>query len=178
MSNSTVAKRYAIALFELAKEHKIIEQVEEELRVVQRVFEKELNLMTILKSPKLPINKKKEILKIAFANVNPFVLNTLMILVERHREDQITSVVYHFIELAHDKKGIAEAIAYSARPLTDEELKALSAAFAKKVGKKALLINNVVDSQLLGGVKLQIGNRIFDGSVRGKIERLERQLLG
>lgn len=76
------------------------------------------------------------------------------------------------------KKGIADAKVYTVRPLTEAEKEALSVSFAAKVGKKSLRIDNIVDTNLLGGIKLRIGNRIFDGSLRGKLERLERQLLG
>lgn len=99
-------------------------------------------------------------------------------MVERHREDEITGMVEHFLDLSDEQKGIAEAKVYSVRPLTDEERNALSATFAAKVGKQSLRIENIVDSNLLGGVKLRIGNKIFDGSLRGKLDRLERQLLG
>lgn len=177
MSNSTIAKRYALALFELAKEKELLDQFEEELRVVKRVLEMEPQLMVILKSPKISIGKKKDILKETFASVHPFVQNTLMILVERHREDYASEMTDQFIELANDARGIADANAYTVRPLSDDEQAALSEVFAKKVGKKSLRINNIIDSNLLGGVKLQIGNKIFDGSLRGKVERLERQLL-
>lgn len=177
MSHSTVAKRYAVALFELAEENNLLDQFEEELRVVKQVFELEPKLMEVLKSPKFPMEKKKEIVQNAFAKLHQYVLNTLMILIERHREDHISAVVNHYVELANEARGIAEANAYSVRALTEEEMEALSTSFAKKVGKKALRINNIIDSELLGGVRLQIGNKIFDGSIRGKIERLERQLL-
>ncbi|WP_026583386.1 F0F1 ATP synthase subunit delta [Bacillus sp. J33] len=178
MSNSTVAKRYALALFQLANEHQLLDQMEEELRAVKEVVNHNSDLKAVLKSPKLPIEKKKEILKGAFASVNTYVLNTLMILIERHREDHISDVADHFISLANDKKGIADAKVYTVRPLTEAEKDALSESFAAKVGKKSLRIDNIVDTNLLGGIKLRIGNRIFDGSLRGKLERLERQLLG
>ncbi|KON86120.1 ATP synthase F0F1 subunit delta [Sporosarcina globispora] len=178
MSNSTVAKRYALALFQLANEHQLLDQMEEELRAVKEVVNHNSDLKAVLKSPKLPIEKKKEILKGAFASVNTYVLNTLMILIERHREDHISDVADHFISLANDKKGIADAKVYTVRPLSEAEKEALSASFAAKVGKKSLRIDNIVDTNLLGGIKLRIGNRIFDGSLRGKLERLERQLLG
>lgn len=177
MTGSTVAKRYALALFQLANEHQLLDQMEEELRVVKDVVNHNTELKAVLKSPKLPIVKRKEILKDVFASVNTYVLNTLMILVERHREEQISDVADQFIHLANDERGIAEAKVYSIRPLTAMESEALSVSFATKVGKRSLRIDNIVDSNLLGGIKLRIGNRIFDGSLRGKLERLERQLL-
>ncbi|MDZ5471813.1 F0F1 ATP synthase subunit delta [Bacillus sp. 31A1R] len=177
MSNSTVAKRYALALFQLAKENQLLDQMESELRVVKEVVNNSDNLNAVLKSPKLSNEKKKEILKESFESFSVYVLNTLMILIDRHREDHISDVADHFIQLANDERGIAEAIVYTIRPLTEAERQALSESFATKFGKKSLRIDNIVDSNLLGGIKLRIGNRIFDGSLRGKLERLERQLL-
>ncbi|AGK56029.1 MAG: synthase subunit delta [Bacillus sp. (in: firmicutes)] len=178
MSNSAVAKRYAIALFQLSKEHQLLDQMEKELRIVKEVVTSTPGLTALLKSPKLSKEKKKEILTEAFSSVSPYVLNTLMIMIDRHREDNFTGLADQFIELANEERGIAEAKVYSIRPLTADESTAISSSFASKVGKKSLLIDNIVDSNLLGGVKLRIGNRIFDGSLRGKLERLGRQLLG
>ncbi|MEH7415884.1 F0F1 ATP synthase subunit delta [Neobacillus drentensis] len=177
MSNTMVAKRYASALFQITNEQQILNQVEEDLRVVKEVLEYNPDLKAVLKSSKLTIDKKKEIVKNAFASVNVYVLNTVLILVERHREDQIVEVTDQFLELANEAKGIADAEVYSARELTDAEREALSAAFAAKIGKKSLRIENIVDSNLLGGIRLRIGNRIYDGSLRGKLDRLERKLL-
>jgi len=177
MSNSMVAKRYASALFQIAKEQQILSTVEEELRVVKEVLQYNTDLKAVLKSSKLTIDKKKEVIKAAFVSINAYVLNTLLILIDRHREDEIVEVVDQFIELSNNEMGIAEAAVYSIRPLTDSERAAISTTFAAKVGKKSLRIENIVDSELLGGVKLRIGNRIYDGSLRGKLNRLERKLL-
>jgi F-type H+-transporting ATPase subunit delta len=177
MSNSMVAKRYASALFQIAKEQQLLSEVEEELRVVKEVLQYNPELKAVLKSSKLTNAQKKTILKTAFASVSVYVLNLLMILVDRHRENDIVDVVDQFIELSNDETGIAEADVYSIRPLSDGEREAISAVFAAKIGKKSLRIENFVDSNLLGGVKLRIGNRIYDGSLRGKLDRLERKLL-
>jgi F-type H+-transporting ATPase subunit delta len=178
MSNSAVAKRYALALFQLAKEKNLLDQIEKELRVVKDVVINTPELTALLKSPKLTKEKKKEILTEAFSSANPFVINTLKIMIDRGRSEHIGALADEFFALANEERGVAEAEVYSIRPLTEDETNALSSVFASKVGKKSLVIKNIVDSNLLGGVKLRIGNRIFDGSLRGKLERLERQLLG
>jgi F-type H+-transporting ATPase subunit delta len=177
MSNTMVAKRYASALFQIAKEQQILSQVEEDLRVVKEVLEYNADLKAVLKSSKLTIDKKKEIVKNAFASVNVYVLNTVLILIDRHREEQIVEVTDQFLELADEAMGIAEAQVYSVSALTEAQREALSATFAAKIGKKSLRIENIVDSNLLGGLRLRIGNRIYDGSLRGKLDRLERKLL-
>lgn len=178
MTGSIVAKRYALALFQIAQEQKILDQVGEELRVVKEVLFYNADIKAVLKSPKLSKDKKKEILGQAFASVNTYVLNTLLLMLDRHRQDEIIAVADEFIELVNEEKGIVEADVYSIRPLTEEERDVLSSAFAAKIDKKSLQIENIVDSDLLGGVKIRIGNRIYDGSLRGKLDRLERKLLG
>ncbi|OCA82399.1 F0F1 ATP synthase subunit delta [Bacillus sp. FJAT-27225] len=177
MSTSMIAKRYAMALFKLAKEHGLLDVIEEDLRVVREVFKSDNELNAVLKSPRLSLEQKKAIVKSAFNAVNPYVQNTLMILIDRHRENEIPGVADGYIEFANDARGIAEAKVYSVRPLSDEEKIALSASFAARVGKRALRIENIIDNDLLGGIKVRIGNRIFDGSLRGKLDRLERKLL-
>lgn len=177
MSNPLVAKRYALALFQIAKEHQILDAVEEELRAVKEVLQYNMDLKAVLKSSKLSIEKKKEILKEAFSSINVYVLNTFLLLVDRHREDEMVEVANQYIELVNNEMGIAEAEVYSVRPLTEQEREALSSTFAAKIGKKSLQIENFVDSDMLGGLKLRIGNRIYDGSLRGKLDRLQRKLL-
>jgi F-type H+-transporting ATPase subunit delta len=172
-----VAKRYALALFQIAKETSALGVIEEELRVVKEVVQYNPDLKVVLSSSKLSKEEKKEIIKAAFISVNVNVLNTLLILIDRHREDQIVDVANEFLELANNEMGIAEAKVYSTRELTDAEREGISSVFAKKVGKKSLKIENIVDSNLLGGIRLRIGNRIYDGSLRGKLDRLERKLL-
>lgn len=177
MSNSMVAKRYALALLQIAKETQTLEVMQEELRVVKEVVQFNPEIKVILNSSKLSIEKKKEIIKTVFSSVNVNVLNTLLILIDRHREDHIVDVANEFLELANNEMGIAEAKVYSTRELSDAEREAISTVFAAKVGKKSLKIENIVDSNLLGGIRLRIGNRIYDGSLRGKLDRLERKLL-
>ena len=178
MSKETVARRYAVALFQLAKEQHNLEQVEEEIRAVKLVFTENKQLLTILSHPKLAEKKKKSLLQEGFASVSTPVMNTLLLLIERHRENIITDMADEFIQLANENRGVADAIAYSVRLLSDQEKKALSEVFAKKVGRNSLRIENIVDNTLIGGIKLRIGNRIYDGSVSGKLARLERKLIG
>lgn len=178
MNGSMVAKRYALALFQIAREKQLLEKIEEELRVLKEVLYLNEELTAVLKSPKLSKEKKKEILSTSFSSLNPIILNTLLLMVDRHRQDEMIAVADTFIELANEERGIEEADVYSIRPLSDDEKAALSSSFAAKIGKKSLEIENIVDSNLLGGLKIRIGNRIFDGSLQGKLERLERQLLG
>ena len=101
-----VAKRYALALFQLVREQQLLDTVEEELRVVKEVFYVNEDLKAVLQSPKVSREKKKAILTNAFASVNTYVLNTLLLLVDRHRENEIMDVADEFSELANEDEGL------------------------------------------------------------------------
>jgi len=178
MIGSIVAKRYALALFQIANEKQLLDQMELELRTVREVTLNNDDFKALLKTPKISMENKKQMIKTIFAGLSEDVQNTIIILMERHREEEIAAVADHFIALANEAKGTADAIVYSARELTSEEAASISTTFAASIGKKSLQMNNIVDKSLIGGVKIQIGNRIYDGSVRGKLDRLERKLLG
>lgn len=174
----TVAKRYALALFQIAKENGQVDQLDGEIRVVRTLLTTSPEIYTFLKSPNISLEKKKEVVKEAFASTNTYIVNLLLLLIDRHREELIGSICDQFISFVNDEKGIADAKVYSVRSLTDEEKVAISATFAVRVGKRSLNIENIVDSNLLGGIKVRIGNQIFDGSLKGKLDRLQHKLLG
>lgn len=177
MSNSIVAKRYAVALFEICKEKNNLDTVVEEARTVTEVFSTNTELLSFLKHPKISFQQKKQLLSEAFTSISSEFKNTLMLMVESKRLDEIAQMAENFVELSNEAKSVADAQVYTTRALTDAEREAVSAAFAPKVGKKSLRIENIVDRDIIGGMKLRIGNRIFDGSISGKLSRLERQLL-
>ncbi|KIL49772.1 F0F1 ATP synthase subunit delta [Jeotgalibacillus soli] len=177
MRQSTVANRYAQALFELAQQHQQVETVEQDLRVVRDVFNQNPDFSLLLQSPKLTKEQKKQLIQQTFSGASTYVINVLCILIDRRRDEEVVAIADAFIELALAARGTAVAHVYSATKLSEADQAALSSAFAARVGKQSLQINNIVDSTLIGGLKLRIGNRIFDGSLRGKLNRLERELL-
>ncbi|MES0856756.1 F0F1 ATP synthase subunit delta [Geobacillus sp. G4] len=178
MNQEVIAKRYASALFQIALEQGQLDRIEEDVRAVRQALAENGEFLSLLSYPKLSLDQKKALIREAFADVSTPVQNTLLLLLERHRFGLVPELAEQFLALVDDARGIAKAAAYSARPLTDEELRALSDVFAQKVGKQTLEIENIIDPELIGGVKLRIGNRIYDGSVSGQLERIRRQLIG
>lgn len=104
------------------------------------------------------------------------VVNTLKMLVERHRTAIIPSIIEQLNHLANNAKGIAEATAYSVRPLSEEELDQIGQTFANRLNKNAVKLKNKVDPSILGGIKIRVRNTIYDGSVSGKLKRMERNI--
>ncbi|MFD1020093.1 F0F1 ATP synthase subunit delta [Thalassobacillus hwangdonensis] len=177
MSEAVVSKRYAQALFQLGQERNIMDTLEQELLTVREVWATNKKFTTFLQHPKVTISKKKTVLSDVFQGFSKEVVHTLHLLADRHREEIIPEVIAHFITLVNESKGIAEAKVYSVRELSEEEKVQISSVFAQKLGKNQLKITNIIDPSILGGIKLRIGNRIYDGTVKGKLERMERKLV-
>src|SRR5690625_7470436 len=78
------------------------------------------------------------------------------------------SIIYHFIQMVNDAKGNAEVTVYSVRALSSAEKAELETNFAKRFNKQSIELQNEIDSTLLGGLKIRVGNTIYDGSVQGK----------
>lgn len=173
---TVIAKRYASALYEVVGQQNL-DQVEAELRLVKSVMDENHDIQKLLNHPKISAVQKKQILKDSIGSeVSAPVLNTVFLLVDRNRQGIIAEMAGQFIKLANESRGIADATVYSVRLLTEAEKSRLEQTFAKRVGKQRLRIENIIDQSLVGGIRIRIGNRIFDGSIRGKLERIERQL--
>ncbi|MGN8646399.1 F0F1 ATP synthase subunit delta [Gracilibacillus sp. HCP3S3_G5_1] len=176
MSKTNVAKRYAEALFQIGQEKETIDFLETELATVKEVFQTNKAFLPFLQHPKVETEKKKQLLNEAFAGFSKDVLHTLSLLVDRHNEAIVPDVVDHFITFANEAKGVKEATVYSVRALSDAEKQEIENVFTQKLNAKSLKINNEIDPSVIGGVKIRVGNTVFDGSIKGKLDRLERQI--
>ncbi|WP_409367905.1 F0F1 ATP synthase subunit delta [Lysinibacillus sp. 38-6] len=178
MSNSTVAKRYAQALFEIAQQKNILAEVGADLNELTKVVTQSTDFLTLLNAPKFSIERKKQMVAEIFASATPEVLHTVQLLVEKKRVNEVKLIADAYAELAAQAQGSADATVFSTRALSAEESAKISAAFAQLVGKQSLNITNEIDPSLLGGIRVQIGNHIYDSSVANKLERLKRELIG
>ena len=178
MSQSTVAKRYAGALFQLALEQKTVAEVNADLQELVKVFETTPEILSLLATPKFSIQRKKEIVAEIFSNANPAVVNVLQLLIDKKRVNEALNLASEFEKLAAEAQGFSTATVFSTRELTEQEKEEISTSFGKLVGKEKLNITNVIEPSLLGGVRVQIGNYIFDNTIANKLENLKRTLVG
>ena|SRR5690625_1615039 len=177
MSEAIVAKRYGEALFQLATEKGIEKKLISELRTVKEVFQKDEQINDFLNHPRITNANKLQLIDSSFASFDKNVVNTLKLLVQRHRIDNVAAIVDEFIHLQNEANGVAVATVYSTRALTDEEKSQLEASFKKRFNKKEISIVNEVDPSLLGGVKIRVGNTIYDGSLNNKLNRIKHNIV-
>ncbi|PAF23463.1 hypothetical protein CHH49_02590 [Terribacillus saccharophilus] len=177
MRDVTIVKRYAEALFEVAENRDIVETVRAELHTAKQVAQNDAAFLRFLSEPKIGLDKKKALIETSFAAGSIEVRNTLKLLLDAGRISSIPQVADAFQTMFDEKQGIAQATVYSVRELSDAERQTVAETFAKRLGKRAVSIDNKIDPTLLGGLKVRIGNTIYDSSIKNKLSRIERNLV-
>jgi F-type H+-transporting ATPase subunit delta len=171
-----VAKRYARALFEVAKERGMIDKIEAELNDIVSAINGNAELNKIMLHPHISAEAKKELAKELFhAHITAETQNFLDILIENGRESDLTGIASAYVKLANEERGIADAIVTTAKPLSEAEQAELAEKFGKLINKQ-LRIQTVIDPSILGGVVVKIGDRLYDGSIKSKLEHFAHQL--
>ncbi|WP_054025460.1 F0F1 ATP synthase subunit delta [Bacillus sp. FJAT-28004] len=172
--DAVVAKRYAKALFEVALQQKVVSEVEEQLKLIVQALEQDADIEKFLSVPSIAPEQKIAVLKAAFGDrVSALVFNTVQILITRRRQDVIADVYAAYTKVAGDSLGQAHATVYSAQAMSDDELANVAAQFGQLTGK-TIIAQQIVEPSLLGGVQVRIGDRLYDGSLSGKLERLQK----
>ena len=166
-------RRYAEAAFQIATRDNSIETWRRDLESAAASTTGEL--MSVLANPALPLEQRLAAANRVYASLSQPVRNIVFLLVRRRRIEQLPRVVEEFVRLDERRQGISHATATSASPLTDLEVKALTARLEQMTGGRVAL-ETQVDASLLGGLIVRVGDRLIDGSVRGRLERLRNQL--
>ncbi|MDD9271969.1 F0F1 ATP synthase subunit delta [Paenibacillus sp. GCM10023248] len=177
MSDIVVAKRYARALFEVAQGKGIIAQVEEELKSVASAIRDNADLQKFLNHPNIGATVKTDLLKQIFeGKVSEPVWNTLLVLIDKGRQAILSALVSDYVKIANEALGQASATIYSAFTLTEAQQAEIASHFSKLTGK-TIRATAVVEPKLLGGIQVRIGDRLYDGSLAGKLDRLSKALV-
>lgn len=178
MKDIRVAKRYAAALFGVAVRDDILDAVAADLELIGRYLGEVPYLRAVLNQPLVSDARKNKVIVDAFGDrVTASSLNFLKLLIRKRREDLIPECIREFRVLLAEQSGTVDAEAWTAVPMTLDQQQGLVLSLHNLTGKKVRL-RAAVDVSLVGGVVVRLGDTVIDGSVRGKLERLERQLLG
>lgn len=175
---SVAAKRYAKALFESAREQNLLTEVMEDLQQTVDLLEQSEEFRKFWLHPNVDPARKKALIENALKKqINGVVYNTLRLLADRRREEVLPALLSHYRRLADEAMGRVRATAYVPYPVSKKEEKGIAEAFSKLTGKEVRLTTEV-DESLLGGIRVRIGDRLYDGSLSGKLASLEKTLTG
>ena len=175
---SAVARRYAKALFALAKESAALEATAEQLERVTRVAE-DPAVAAVLRNPLLSPDRRTGIVN---ALVEQLALPDLFarflrLLADQQRLDEIASIHAHYQRMLDDALGRVRATVRSARALQPQQQAELLAIF-RTLTNKEVLPTVFVEPDLLGGVVVEVAGKVYDGSVRTLLHRLAKELSG
>jgi F-type H+-transporting ATPase subunit delta len=172
----SVADRvYARALFDAALEDDKLEPVREQLAQVVAAEAEVPELRELLRNPQLDPRARAAAIKDLVADGEELLRNFLLVLVDKGRTGQLEEIAREFERLVARHEGIVHAELTTAIELSDEEASDLLARIEESTGRKVEATRKV-DPGLIGGIVLQIGSHRLDASVRGRIERLRREL--
>src|SRR5699024_4592165 len=177
MSEAVVAKRYADDLFQLSNKKNNFDTVNEQLKVVQEVFNNDKQITKFLSHPCIAKGEKLHLVENVFGQFEQNVKNFLKLLVERNRIDVVSAIIDNFYGFYNEANKIAAATVYSVRELSEEEQNKLEASFKEQLNKESVSINNIVDPSILGGMRIRVGNTIYDGSISNKLNRLKQNIV-
>src|SRR5699024_6809229 len=165
--------RYADALFQLADENNNAETLITELAVVKDAFQANKKLIQILNHPKISESDKMNMIDEVFGECRKDIIHTIKLLVKRNRIEKIINQV---TEIYNEANGIAVANVYSVRELTETERENIANSLKQQLKKKEVKLNNIIDPSVLGGLKIRVGNTIYDGTISGKLNQMRHNI--
>ena len=175
MANETLARRYATAIFSLAKDGSATTRVREDLHVVKTVLDGDESVRKFFRSPVVDRKEKAAILERAFGGLHEISLHTVLLLVRKRREAIFDEIVIQYDLLEQRSRGGSPLRIESARELDPGELRTLVDRLGARYNT-AFDVTQTVDPELIGGVRITMGDKLIDGSVAGRLDELARML--
>ncbi|HJP66057.1 MAG TPA: ATP synthase F1 subunit delta [Actinomycetota bacterium] len=176
MAEDRLIEGYAEALFAIAQAEGSLGDVEDELYQFAKTMERDGRLREVLVDPTLPADRKRSVIEeILGERASRHAINLLSFLVDQGRARQLTEIVEALAETAagRNRKTLAEV--RTAIPLDIQRRARLEEALAKATGRDVEL-KVVVDPSVIGGVVVKVGDQVFDGTVRRKLDVARNQL--
>jgi F-type H+-transporting ATPase subunit delta len=170
-----IAQVWARALFEVAMEHDLLDEVREQLGAFADALNDNRDLMVFFFSPYFSTEEKKDGLKRAVTDAEPVFMNFLEAMIERHRMPAIFRVRARYDELWEDERDLLPVEVTSAIELD----KAIVGSIGKRIGeqtRRTVELSSKVDPDILGGIVLRVGNLVLDASIRNRLEQLRKQV--
>jgi F-type H+-transporting ATPase subunit delta len=177
MSESIVAYRYAKALIDLANEQGVVSAVNEDMSFFESVCNENDNFVAVMANPIVRHDKKLGILKKIFENkVNPVTFSIFNVLTKKNREKLIYPIAKEFQKLFNTQSGIQIATVSTVEVLTEKQREEFKNIVAAATNKKVEL-EEKIDSSLIGGYILRVGDTQIDTTVKKKLNELKLSLV-
>lgn len=176
---SGLAERYAEALFELAEERRVLDPVAADLRALRAMIGDSPDLDRLVRSPVLSRNEQgRAIAALAErAGLQPLLRDFLGVVARHRRLFAAPAMIDAYLKKLAERRGEVTAEVTAAQPLSEAQLGRLGEGLRQAMGRR-VAVEVKVDRALLGGLVVRVGSRMVDGSLRGKLARLQLAMKG
>ena len=170
-----IAQVYARALFEVAKERDILDEIHDDLAAFTKALEENRELAVFFFSPYFSSEEKKNGLERAVTGADPIFMNFLETLLERHRMPVIFRMRARFEQLWDEENKLLPVEITSSIELDKEIVQSIGERIGEQTGQKVEL-SSKVDPDILGGLVVRVGNFVLDASIRNRLNQLRKQV--
>ena len=170
-----IAQVYARSLFEVGKEHDELDEVHEQLGQFADELSKNRELQVFFFSPYFSSAEKKDGVEKVVEDGNSYLVNFLKLVAERHRMPAVFRIRREFDELWREENKLLPVRITSAIELDEDLVQSIGNRIEEQTGRRIELDANV-DPDVIGGLVLRVGNMVMDASVRGRLDRLRREV--
>lgn len=175
MINGSLARRYSQALFEIATETSL-DSIDSDLRELTKLVEENAEVKRVMLHPHISLSVKKSIMeKILGEDFGEVTRRFFYLLIDRKRENILPLIQREFTRLADEARQVVEAKVASAIELSASQLDDLKKAIKRMTGKDVRIISEV-RAELIGGVLVQVGDRVMDGTIAHALNRMRVEL--
>ena len=173
MANDEIAKRYASAIYNIAKSSDSINEIREVLNILLENYEEEEEFRKILEDPLKKFSEKEKFLEKSFDHVTKDSLGIVKYIVRKRRLSLIGNIKEYFLKLYYEENNKLPITAIFAKELSEIQREQLIQKLEKKYNTK-IVLNLKVDKEIIGGGILKIGNEVINGSIKNQIDEIKK----
>lgn len=174
--SSEISEPYAQALMSLAQQNDLADQFGETFRDLESLLSESREFKDFVLNPVIKNEDKKSVLKQVMGDANPYLLNFIMLLVDKRRIIFLESIVEQYLSLLRQLNQTVLAEVTSARELNDEQKDSIVEKVKGIVEARDVELKTSVDPNLIGGVIIKVGSKVIDASLRGQLRRISVSL--
>jgi len=176
-SFADAAGRYALSLFELSKDEKIVEEIDANVTLIQKAIQSSQDFKNFINNPTLKKDQRINVINILGKNygLNNYFVNFLKILVEKNRIFFLEKILRDFKLILSDFRGEINAIVSMPTKISDAQVKDIEATLNSLL-KKKINLDFKLDPSLISGAKLQIGSYMIDDTAKSKFNKILNNL--
>ena len=170
-------RRYALALYEVAEKKGKVDEYIKDLKEICNIIKSNKDFYEVIKHPQISTKKKKKtFINIFKGHIDEELLSFLLILIEKDRIMYLKEKLNQLEKIDLERKNTFKGIVKTTVSLTEEEYNALKDKLEKKYNKH-IILEQIIDPEILGGIYLRINNDVIDDTVKSKLDELRNLML-